>query len=78
MKPKNTICLCARCISAIRSRGEKVVEWDRVDDDIFYEFDSETDDISTLPYCEWCEEKPYIDEEGKLIYDDELKICVFP
>ena len=60
------ICLCSRCIAAIRSRGEKVFKLESLEScERFEDYDEEE---QGLLHCEWC------DEEFTL---SELSDCVF-
>ena len=60
------ICLCDRCISAIRSRGEKVFKLESLETCGRYEdYDEEEQGFLT---CEWC---------GEEFTKSELSDCVF-
>lgn len=53
--------LCERCISAIKSRGEKVFIGDMISQDIEYDDDKKEwhqiyDPDEPIKKCEWCDE----------------------
>ena len=48
---KNIWCICDRCISAIKSRGEKIFVGSIVDPDEYFEENGEP------LRCEWCDEE---------------------
>lgn len=73
---EDMICLCDRCIEAIKSRGEKVWVLEPIED--FDDFDLDEGNISELPICEWCEDPNEIDEEDGELIHDELMVCIFP
>ena len=66
LPPEDHICLCDRCIAAIRSRGEKVFKLETLEEcERFEDYDEEEQGALK---CEWCQ-----DEFSK----DTLYDCVF-